>query len=43
MEEEASKGPSPCLTTCLWELGHRPHTINKAANVAEGCKQVPRD
>ena len=23
-EEEASEGPSPCLTTCLWELGHRP-------------------
>lgn len=24
VEEGASKGPSPCLTTCLWELGHRP-------------------
>lgn len=22
--EGASKGPSPCLTTCLWELGRRP-------------------
>lgn len=24
VEEGASKGPSPCLTTCLWELGRRP-------------------
>lgn len=24
VEEETSKGPSPCLTTCLWELGRRP-------------------
>ena len=24
VEEGASKGPSPCLTTCLWELGHWP-------------------
>ena len=23
-EEEASEGPSPCLTTCMWEFGHRP-------------------
>lgn len=24
VEEGTSKGPSPCLTTCLWEFGRRP-------------------
>lgn len=24
VEEGASQDPSPCLTTCLWELGCRP-------------------